>query len=374
VSLFQRITTPFGEPEEDASDRLMMHNAAGELLRERRQQLQLDLDAVAEALCIKPVYLAAIEQGRTEELPGPTYAIGFIRAYATYLGLDGERVLDSYREKADVQTRPDLTLPVPLGERGVPGLRVLLIGLVLTLCGYGAWYYVSTGGRERPERVAAVPAELQLLTAPAPSVQTAVVQTAAARGAAPTPGAVTATPVPPAAPPAQPASATMAPARLVVGPQFGSGLNTPLPSAAASAIVPDSLPPASDPAGAAVQSPAPGTASSSRDTISSTDSRPENAAASTSAAPSGSIDIRALADSWVQVRDVDQGIVFSRVLKAGETYRVPRTGLVLRTGNAGALEVLVDGKPAPSLGALGTLRRNVTLEPNALLAGTAVRG
>jgi cytoskeleton protein RodZ len=378
VSLFQRITTPFGEPEEDASDRLMMHNAAGELLRERRQQLQLDLDAVAEALCIKPVYIAAIEQGRTEELPGPTYAIGFIRAYATYLGLDGERVLDSYREeKADVQTRPDLTLPVPLGERGVPGLRVLLTGLVLALCGYGAWYYVSTGERERPERVAAVPAELQLLTAPAPSVQTAAVQTTAVQtaavqtapiqGAAPTPGAATATPVPPSA---QPASATMAPTRLIAGPQFGSGLNPPPPSATANAVVPDSLPAASDPAGAAAQSPIPGTAPGTALSAGDAASRPENAAASTS----GSIDIRARADSWIQIRDADQGIVFSRVLKAGETYRVPRTGLILRTGNAGALEVLVDGKPAPSLGALGTLRRNVTLEPDALLAGTAVRG
>ena len=172
MSLFQRITTPFGAPAEDGSDRLAMRNVAGELLRERRQQLRLDLDAVAEALCIKPVYLAAIEQGRTEELPGPTYAIGFIRAYANYLGLDGERVLDSYREeKADVQTRPDLTLPVPLEKRSVPGGRVLLTGLVVALCGYGAWYYVATGERERPERVAAVPAELQLLTAPPPSVQ-----------------------------------------------------------------------------------------------------------------------------------------------------------------------------------------------------------
>ncbi len=73
-----------------------------------------------------------------------------------------------YREeKADVQTRPDLTLPVPLGERSVPGGRVLLTGLVLALCGYGTWYYVATGERERPERVAAVPAELQQLTAPA---------------------------------------------------------------------------------------------------------------------------------------------------------------------------------------------------------------
>src|ERR1041384_6881568 len=137
--------TPFGEPEQDDPARMTMPNAAGELLRERRKQLCLDLNAVAEVLCIKPVYLAAIEQGRTEELPGPTYAIGFIRAYANYLGLEGERILDLYRgEKADVQTRPDLTLPVPLEKRGVPGGRVLLTSLVVALCGYGAWYYVTT--------------------------------------------------------------------------------------------------------------------------------------------------------------------------------------------------------------------------------------
>jgi cytoskeleton protein RodZ len=97
-------------------------------------------------------------------------------------------------------------------------------------------------------------------------------------------------------------------------------------------------------------------------------------AASTSANPSGSIDIRARADCWIQIRDGDDGIVFARVLKAGETYRVPRAGLILRTGNAGALEVLVNGKPAPSIGTVGTLRRDVRLEPEALRAGTAVRG
>src|SRR4051812_33933079 len=342
-----------------------MRNVAGELLRERRQQLRLDLDAVAEALCIKPVYLAAIEQGRTEELPGPAYAVGFIRAYANYLGLDGECVLDSYREaKVKIQTRPDLTLPVPLGERGVPGGRVLLTGLVLALCGYGAWYYVSTGQRERPERVAAVPAELQLLTAPASSVQAAALA----------PNTETAAP---AVPPARPAPAGASVPPGIAPLQFSSGLRTPQQSAAG-AVSPGSAPSSPEPPGAAAHSPNSSAAASAGDAASASDSQPETAAASPSAITSGSIDIRALADSWVQIRDGDQdvgqGIVFARVLKAGETYRVPRSGLILRTGNAGALEVLVDGKPAPALGALGTLRRNVTLEPDALRAGTAVRG
>ena len=50
------------------------------------------------------------------------------------------------------------------------------------------------------------------------------------------------------------------------------------------------------------------------------------------------------------------------------------SGLFLRTGNAGALQVAVDGKPAPSIGGVGTLRRDVVLDPDALIAGKAVHG
>ena len=89
----------------------------------------------------------------------------------------------------------------------------------------------------------------------------------------------------------------------------------------------------------------------------------------------GRIEIRALADCWVQVRASDQAIIFSRVLKSGETYHVPgQAGLFLRTGNAGALAITVDGKAAPAIGAIGTLRRNVALDPDELIGGTAVHG
>ena len=105
--------------------------------------------------------------------------------------------------------------------------------------------------------------------------------------------------------------------------------------------------------------------------MSSTTAPPPDAAG---AKPSGRVEIRALADCWIQVRTADQTIVFARVLKAGETYLVPRPGLLLRTGNAGALAIAVDGKPAPTIGGIGAMRRNVALEPEALLAGTAVHG
>ena len=60
---------------------------AGAMLRQQREALGLDLTDVAAALRIKPAYLEALEAGRPEELPGAVDAIGFIRAFADYLGL-----------------------------------------------------------------------------------------------------------------------------------------------------------------------------------------------------------------------------------------------------------------------------------------------
>jgi cytoskeleton protein RodZ len=99
------------------------------------------------------------------------------------------------------------------------------------------------------------------------------------------------------------------------------------------------------------------------------------ATAPAAAGTGGKITIKAVNDCWIQVRAADQSIVFSRVLKSGETYAVPqRGGLSLRTGNAGALEIAVDGKSVPSIGGIGALRRDVQLDATELEAGTAVHG
>jgi cytoskeleton protein RodZ len=260
-------------------------------------------------------------------LPGPAYAVGFIRAYAQYLGFDSDRVLERYKsETAAVHARPDLALPVALGSRSLPGGPILLVGLILALCGYGTWYYLSTGERSRPQRVAPVPAELRTSLPRAGAA--AAAPSAAGEGDRMSTGL--------AAPPADTASA-------------------PPDGATAIATGPASTSPAATDPGAAGPAAAP-------------------ASATGASGAAGQIDIRALADCWIQVRSADQAIVFSRVLKAGETYHVPRAGLFLRTGNAGALTVAVDGKPAPAIGGAGMLRRKVALDPQALLAGTAVRG
>jgi cytoskeleton protein RodZ len=98
------------------------------------------------------------------------------------------------------------------------------------------------------------------------------------------------------------------------------------------------------------------------------DATPDVAAAATSSTTR--ISVRAKLESWVQINDKDGKPVLSRVLRAGETYAVPdEKGLVMNTGNAGGIEVVVDGKTLPSLGSVGLVKRNIVLDPDKLVTG-----
>ena len=79
-------------------------------------------------------------------------------------------------------------------------------------------------------------------------------------------------------------------------------------------------------------------------------------------------------NSWIQVRDdADNRLLVTRMLRAGDSYRVPdRRGLKLLTGNAGALEILVDGEVVPSIGPVGKVLRAVALDTERLRRGSAV--
>jgi len=377
VTFFQRIKTPFTEGAADEQVRLPPRTRlSGDVLQERREDLGLDLDEVGAMLRIKPAYLAALEQGRSHDLPGPTYAIGFVRAYADFLGLDAEEVLARFKAESSVVTvRPDLALPVPLGERSLPGGALVLVALIVALCGYGIWYYLSTEERGHPERVAAVPAALQappsgpvLVTPPAP-------------GGSPSSGETTAAPSTPPAPSLYGAAAP-APGPLTGPLTAPSGGAAPMPPPAIGANPQPAAPPRATLAAGAPSAAPPGAPSAPAQQAAPPQAAPQSAAASSapaSAAPApaagAKVTIKAVSDCWIQVRAADQSIVFSRVLKAGEVYSVPaRPGLSLRTGNAGALEIAIDGKPVPSIGGIGALRRDVVLDPAELAAGTAVHG
>ena len=92
----------------------------GPLLCAARMRLGKDLQAIAGLLHIRYTYLVAIEDGRFEDLPGQAYAIGFVRAYAEHLGLDGDEIVRRYKEEnAGVRRKASLDFPLPAPESGV---------------------------------------------------------------------------------------------------------------------------------------------------------------------------------------------------------------------------------------------------------------
>jgi cytoskeleton protein RodZ len=312
MALFHRLKMPLAETAPESITEPFSPRSAGDELRQRREALGLDLGLVAATLRIKLAYLTALEAGSLEELPGAAYAIGFMRAYADYLGLDSGEILRRFKQESTLlATKPDLVFPIPLGEHSMPGGGMLLVALILAVCAYGVWFYLSTGEGPRPQRVAEVPLELLPY-----------------RGPFRTPPAVSR--------PTEAQAAPQSPAAPSQG-EAGSGSGG-RPAAAGSTV--SAVP--------AVTDPAPN--------------------------PPGEVVIRATADSWIQIRDARQSVLLTRVLKAGESCRAPdRPGLSMRTGNAGGLEITVDGVPAPPIGRKGMVRRNVALDGHALLAGSAVR-
>lgn len=97
-----------------------MDTGIGPTLREARNRRKLDLAEVEAAIKIRVRYLRAIENEEWDALPGGAYTRGFIRTYAAYLGLDGDRLADDYRRAAAPpggEHAPSRVEPVPTGMR-----------------------------------------------------------------------------------------------------------------------------------------------------------------------------------------------------------------------------------------------------------------
>lgn len=116
----------------------------GPLLRAYRLRVGGNLDEAAATLHIRRSFLQAIEEGRYGELPGPAYASGFVRAYADYLGLDGDEVLRRFKmETGGTNASAELHFPTPTSESASPQGSVILVGTLIALVAYGAWYVVT---------------------------------------------------------------------------------------------------------------------------------------------------------------------------------------------------------------------------------------
>lgn len=133
----------------------------GAVLRGARLACDEDLREVAAALRIRLPYLEALEDGRIGDLPGIPYAIGFVRAYSDYLGLDTADIVGQFKDEArGVATHTQLQFPEPLPGNRVPGAALLLIVLLLAGVVYGGWLYAGSENRTLVEIVEDVPDRL----------------------------------------------------------------------------------------------------------------------------------------------------------------------------------------------------------------------
>ncbi len=305
----------------------------GAQLRETRVGLGWELPDLAASLRIRREYLEAIEAGRMGDLPGTTYALGFVRIYASALGLSGEQIAARFRAEADeVNRKPALSFPAPVPQRGVPAGALVLLGLIILAGAYAGWYWVSEHRNTPAEVVPAIPDRLAPASADKspPSPQVASILPTATPSpespAAPRPANPTAPPPSPAAP-----SVAAAPPA-VAGPQTSGTppVATPMPPVPAPAAVA----PAPVPAG-------------------------------------GRVVVKATADAWITIKQKSGPPILNKLMHAGDSFAVPadKTDLTLTTGNAGGTEIDVDGTPVPGMGGSGLVRRDLSLDPGFLKAG-----
>ena len=263
-------------------------DTVGAELKAARLKRGEELEIISAKLKIRRDILEALEESKYDKHPAKVYAVGFVRSYAQYLGLDAEVMVKRY--KAEIAGReqdraPSLNFPASTHEQGFQGGGLLVMALALGGLVYGAWVYTQ------PEAVAEQP----------------------------------------------PIVVTEAEAERI--------------AAAQEAALPGPLGVPADPVLFAQQLAAP-------EQVSRTFGEPDGQAR---------VILRATEESYVRVRDMwdENGpkVVFEHNLQKGDVYRVPnRRGLSLRTGNAGALVIEIDGQALGTLGKPGDTADSVSLD------------
>lgn len=119
-------------------------SGVGERLRDAREVRGVDLYRVERDTKIRYKYLADLEEGDFSDLPGDVYTRGFLRNYATYLGLDADEIEEEWRREAGDGTPISQLIvgPQPLTiRRGVRFQRshviiAVVVVIVLVVAGY----------------------------------------------------------------------------------------------------------------------------------------------------------------------------------------------------------------------------------------------
>ncbi|WP_316357806.1 helix-turn-helix domain-containing protein [Candidatus Neptunichlamydia sp. REUL1] len=119
----------------------------GELFKSKRKELSLSLKEVENATSIRINHLESIEEGRDDDFLSPVYMLGFMRQYATFLGLDGDKLFEEHPKAVKLtQDKQDFAYGIGTLEvrgsmgGGVKWLPNLIWASVTVVVIVGAYY------------------------------------------------------------------------------------------------------------------------------------------------------------------------------------------------------------------------------------------
>lgn len=163
----------------------------GSRLKAAREEKGITLREVEEATKVRVKYLEALENEEFSVLPGRVYAVGFLRSYASYLGLDSNELVKAFNEVYPHRGEEEVLLVSPAerpGRRKRRGSKVWLVLLLLlvlaTIVAFGWVWKVrlahfsegearppEAGITENPSTSGVIPGEI-----PAPDTSPGVLQ------------------------------------------------------------------------------------------------------------------------------------------------------------------------------------------------------
>jgi cytoskeleton protein RodZ len=269
----------------------------GDVLREAREAIDASLDDISALLKIRSDHLQALENDDFERLPGSVYAIGFIRTYATHLGLNAGELIERYKAAVAVPHLEDQGPNPQTDVEPISGALKIAIGVMAVFVVYILWLIAGGAGDDKNTRIASAPI---VATAPSPS----------------------ATPVSPSiSSPSTVSKTTEKPAAETtaanVPPVVASDQNLDVP-VEASAIEPLVAP-----------------------------SAPVEDA---------DIEIRAARRTWMRIESAEGQVLFSSIIRPGEGFKLESSdGYTLATRDAGALEFYVNDKAVGAVGRRGQI-------------------
>jgi cytoskeletal protein RodZ len=303
----------------------------GARLKREREERKITLDEISLSTKIGTRFLIAIEEGHFEELPGGIFNKNFVRAYARSVGADEALAVAEYElatspklpeGQVDPGTglHPPSSAPVlifPDEDAGNGASRVpwewFAVTLLVVAFGVTLWGFVS---REKSSRPTVIPP-------------------AGAGSAVPTAPTV-------AEPLGQPTPSTHTPTATT---NTGGGNSVPSPS--------DSTPAAATETSASVT---PATASSGANP----------ASASPASSPAAFlVQIKARQDSWVTISADGRQVMQDTLYASAERSVGAHNQIVIKTGNAGALEISFNGNKLPAQGAYNQVK-TLTFDPKGL--------